>query len=517
MPRRVDGEAEARAQAQSAYLGNLYDYGCDILGDAGYWHEPLHRPLAEWMTRWAPGKYVKMLVIPREHGKSSWTANLVVHTFANHPDYRVLYAHGLIKLGIGACRSIKNKMAKPLARWLTPGVFWENTNDSPLWHQDQFALPHSEQHTPSFTLSSENSNTTGQHYNLIVLDDLVHKDNIGTKEMRDKTKAYFHGMIPQLLPGGKVLVLGTRWHHDDLYGYLMSEENHYHQVLDPYVLDCGYPDAPIFPPSPNGKLGFTLEMLEERKGGMNPYAWSCQYMNNPTPVETQYFRRADIHIYDFYPDGSIPNEGKAVRIFTAVDPNRSEKEQHDPAVVMTAAIDEDGHYWVLDISRGHPSGPELVDWIRTHAIRWKPEKVIVEANNFQMQLQSWLKEDMVKTGYAYPLDMVQRGPTTKKHERITAMQQMVAQQRLHIRRGFDNMVTEMEFFPAYKNDDQCDALSDIFHYGSKPKKTTIEERRAPKTGYLLNQMVDDMLEDQRAGVQRVVIPGHGVRRAYRVG
>ena len=58
----------------------------------------------------------------------------------------------------------------------------------------------------------------------------------------------------------------------------------------------------------------------------------------------------------------------------------------------------------------------------------------------------------------------------------------------------------------------ADCLADVFQYGQIPKKAKKSSMNdAPRTGFLLNTLVDDMLEEQeRVGVYRVMAPG--VRR-----
>lgn len=515
MPTKIESEEEALwKQGREKYSTDMYALAEDLLGfDAMY--EPLHRKVCDWLNDWKPGKHIKMLLIPRGHLKSTLgSVTFPIYNWINRPTDRTLMVHGVLKIGMGYVRDLKNKIVTPELPWLFPEIFHEKpSSQAQIWHQDKFTLKQNNSRVPSFILASEGTQTVGYHYNLIICDDLVHEKNVATKELREKTKYFFHNLMPQRLGDARVLVLGTRWHHDDLYGYLMDEENPFHEKLDAWVMDCGYPGDPIFPRQPGKQPGHTRESLAAQKASMDPYSWSCQYMNDPTPQETQHFRRADIHVFDFWEGERLPiDDDVTVEYYTAVDPNRSEKTEHDPAVVLTVAIDSNGHYWVVDMSRGHPDGPQLVDWIRAHAVRWNPKKVLVEASNFQLQLGSWLKEDMVKTGFAYSLDMLNRGPNQKKFERIARMEAMTKQKRLHVRRGLDAVLNELEFFPRYKNDDAVDALADVFQYGQVPKKRRVStENEAPRTGFLLNTMVDDMLEEQeRVGVYRVMAPG--VRR-----
>lgn len=503
--RDQEATEEFRAKARKKYDGDLYATAVDLLGYAAL-YEPLHRRISEFLTTWIPGKYIKLLLVAREHCKSTLgSISFPIHTLAKNPGARFLLAHGKFSFGKDYLREAKEKMKRKELQFVYPDSFWSNpSRQAPIWQADKIVLPGSDARTPSFSVTSPESEGVGFHFDYIIGDDLVDKANASTKELRDKIKSYFHSLVPTLLPGGKILLIGTFYSHDDLYSYLLDTQNPYHAYVDAFIQDCGYPNEPVFPRLPGAKLGFTLEDLEMRKGGMDPYQWSCQYMLNPMPIETQHFRRSDILPFEFWPGEKLPiDEETEVVYYTAVDPNRSEKTTHDHAVILTVAVDSNGHYWVVDMTRGHPSGPQLVDWIRGHAVKWNPKRVLIEANNFQLQLGSWLKEDMVKTGFAYPIDMLNRGPTQRKMERISRMEVMVRQQRLHVRYGLEQLTNELEFFPRYKCDDIVDALADVFQYASVPDKPEKNTRGAPRSGFLLSTMVDDMLEEQgRVGVYR---------------
>lgn len=506
-------EAEAidalRSQAITKYDRDFYAFTEEILGYQDM-YEPLHRRMCDWLVKWEPGKYIKLLLVAREHLKSTLGAiSYPIYEFYKQPHgFRVMLAHGKFQTGVGYLREAKAKMRKPMLHFLAPDKFWRNPrSDAEVWQEGQIVLPGNEWKVPSFLVSSLDSDAVGTHFNLIIGDDLVNRQNCKTKDLRQNVKEYFHSFIPMLLPEGRILVIGTFWSHDDLYSYLLDKENPYHVHVDSFIQGCGYPGEPVFP-RVNGKTGFTLEDLEARKGGMDEYSWSCQYLLDPTPRKLQYFHRADIRPFDLSPDGRVPTS-EPVSYFTAIDPNRSLKTMNDPGVVLTCGLDADGHYWIVDITKGHPSGPELVDWIRGHVIRWSPVRVICEAVGFQLQLAEWCKQDMVKNGVYYNIHAAERG-VTQKIERITRMQIMVREGRLHVRRGLESIVDELEFYPKWKHDDQADALADIFEFGKAPPPKPKVNMWAPTNPFVIQDFVDYELK-QRGGVQRV--QQGGVRRS----
>ncbi len=64
---------------------------------------------------------------------------------------------------------------------------------------------------------------TGGHYDLVILDDLVNHINSSSPDGIAKVKACFRQVSPLLVNGGQLIVLGTRYADDDLYGWILRE------------------------------------------------------------------------------------------------------------------------------------------------------------------------------------------------------------------------------------------------------------------------------------------------------
>lgn len=65
----------------------------------------------------------------------------------------------------------------------------------------------------------------GRHFDVIIADDLVTDENSITEGQREKVKNYYYKtLLPALEPRGKMWVIGTRWHEEDLYGWLEKED-----------------------------------------------------------------------------------------------------------------------------------------------------------------------------------------------------------------------------------------------------------------------------------------------------
>jgi hypothetical protein len=76
----------------------------------------------------------------------------------------------------------------------------------------------------SITASGVGANKTGQHYDLIIMDDLNSDKNSSTPEQRQKVVRHYQMNVSILEPEGTMVVIGTRYAADDCIGHIMEKE-----------------------------------------------------------------------------------------------------------------------------------------------------------------------------------------------------------------------------------------------------------------------------------------------------
>lgn len=64
----------------------------------------------------------------------------------------------------------------------------------------------------------------GQHYDLIICDDLNSQNNSQTEDGRKKVIDHYRHLNALLDPGGEIVVIGTRYAADDVYGFIIDNE-----------------------------------------------------------------------------------------------------------------------------------------------------------------------------------------------------------------------------------------------------------------------------------------------------
>lgn len=301
-------------------------------------------------------KQACLILIPRGHFKSTLvTQNWTIQQLIKDPTLRILIASAELKNAkafLGGIKSHFENNPKFIDRF---GDWTTKTK----WSEEQLdikgKLPGPKEHT--ITTASIGTDMTSQHYDVIILDDIVNGKNCSSDEQRHKTFQFYTNCLDLLDPGGKLIVIGTRWHFFDIYSELMklnkkihmldfivNEPSMYHPRYerrefekmfgDPETTYC-FPER--FTPKYVKEI-FNKKMV--KPGGF--YEFACQQMNWPVMDKNSPFRMQDIQFIKTLPIGTVK--------YITVDPagrNRITKEQDDTAIVVTG-IDMHGNIYCVD-------------------------------------------------------------------------------------------------------------------------------------------------------------------------
>src|SRR5207253_4458052 len=104
----------------------------------------------------------------------------------------------------------------------------------------------------------------------LIVDDVVTTANSGLPDQRDKLESWFlTEALSRLEPGGKAIVLGTRFFPDDLYGRLVSR-----QVVEEDEDPAPLWDHVVFPALADPDTG--APSLREDAVSLWPERWTCK-------------------------------------------------------------------------------------------------------------------------------------------------------------------------------------------------------------------------------------------------
>lgn len=418
----------------------------------------------------------KLVLIPRGHLKTAIvTKALSIKWILNDPNVRILLANQVWDKSREMLSEIKGHLE---GKSELPKIFGDFV--SGRWNEEKIEVAQRSKSLAAATITTTGveAEMTSTHFDKIILDDLMGLQNYKTKEQRDKVRAFYRSMINLLEPDGQMIVIGTRWHLDDLYQTIIDNESDYYDIMVRAVVEDG---RIIFPKKFNLKFDTVkkqwapvaekcmdyIQFLKQSTGA----DFFSQYMNNPTDDENQLFKTSYFKKYTDRP----------ANLFTVmcVDPAITEKQYGDYTGIVVAGRAPDGKIYVLDTLRGRWGSPkEIVDHICVMRDKWKPDVVAIEENGFQKALRMWIEDEMKRSGVFFPIETI-KSPVTRggdvKEYRIKALEPYYRNGMVFHQSWMKDLEEELSQFPRAKHDDLSDALSWTLNFLIQPDEESVEK------------------------------------------
>jgi predicted phage terminase large subunit-like protein len=305
---------------------------------------------------------------------------------------------------------------------------------------------------PSIFCSGADNAQTGMHPDVILMDDMVSERNVGTADQIEKVKNHYRFSLSLLEPNGLQIVIGTRYHMDDLYGDLLDMST-FECYVRPAVLGYDEEDNPIlyFPSR------LTKEFLKDKREEQGSYIFSSQYMLSPLDDENSVFKKDHIKYYYNLNGVNIKD------VYLLVDFAISERKTADYTVVMAVGVSELKEIYVLEYKRKRMLPNETIDTIFDYFERFNKafhvKHVGLELVSFQKVMKYFVKEEMKRRGIFMPIKELKAD--RDKMRRIGALQPLFEQGLVYIKPSMVELEQELLEFPYSRHDDTPDALAYI--------------------------------------------------------
>lgn len=457
---------------KNLYLFNKYILGAEK-GDNNFAAlAPFHKELCNFITDRFDKK--KLVLIPRSHLKTK-LVSIGYSTFkiVQHPAIRILIYSATWQMAVDIHRSIQKNL-KGTERILS--IWGDLTAGATEWTQDRTRLAANNKREATITAAGIDNNLVGGHYDLIIFDDPVSRDNVGTMDQIEKVITRYKDSLDLLEPHGELILMGTRWHDSDLYGWVMDPENH---VLENYLTmikrayDGNIMTGEDFVPLWGGKYNLdNLRSILREEGWAH---FSSQYCNDPVPEENATFKR---NWFRYYTQDDL--RGKIMNKFLLIDPAISLTKDADYTAMVVIGVDEWNNIFVLDIGRAKLSPNDIINEIFRLNNNWRVADVALEQVAFQKVIGYSLRDDM--RFKKNPFHITELKPSDRtKDQRIKGLQPLYENGKIfHNKQLVNNIYLEDELirFPRSTHDDIIDALSyslDII-FPAKQKKTGYNAR-----------------------------------------
>lgn len=417
----------------------------------GYRDAPHHRLIARHLEQVERGEITRLMItMPPRHGKSMLASEFFPAWYlGRNPDHYVVTATYAQELADDFGRKVKNQIEDFGFRSIFPGVgLADDSKSAKRFHIEgqEGGYEHATSQRGAFYAVGVGGPLTGRGAHLLLIDDPVkNREDAESEIIRRKTKDWYTSTAyTRLMPGGRVVVIQTRWHEDDLSGWLQAEHKHEGWVvLDlPAIDDKG---KALWPEQ------YDLEALERIRRALPPRDWSALYQQRPTPEEGDYFKA------EWFRSATPPPRDQ-MRIYGASD-YAVTADGGDFTVHVIVGIDADGRMWLLDLWRKQAASDEWVEAWCDLVIKWKPMGWAEETGQIKAGVGPFLeKRARERKAYTFRQQFPTRGD---KAVRAQSIRGRMAMEGLYIAASApwrSDFISECLRFPAGVHDDQVDAI-----------------------------------------------------------
>ena len=390
-----------------------------------------------------------MIYMPPRHGKSVTASTLFPAWFlGRHPDKSVIAASYGAELALDFGRRTRNFVADPLHTTTFPKCTL--AGDSSAVHR--FALSAG----GNYFAVGAGGPLTGRGADLLLIDDPIKsREEAYSQATRKSLQQWFESVAyTRLQPGAAIILIQTRWHQDDLAGWLLREHAsegwrvislpalaETKDLLDRFEGDALWPQK------------FPLETLNRIREAIGSQAWISQYQQRPAPEEGAIFKK------DWFLSYAASDPPECSQIVMSLDTAFKTGESNDYSVIQIWGQMKNG-FALLTQWRERKEFPDLMRQAIAMGEKFSPHYVLVEdAASGQSLIQALQKETR--------LPILPCKPMGDKLARASAVSPLAEAGKIFLpdqAPWLRDFLDEVTSFPAAPHDDQVDALSQALNY-----------------------------------------------------
>lgn len=487
--------------------------------EAGWVHEDICRRLEKFMHDVEMGKSPRlMLWVPPRHGKSEISSvQFPGWVLGHHPEWEFMSTSYSVDLPLGFSRSIRARIKSEEHRALFPDLHLaKDSQSAESWRTTRGG---------GYRAAGVGGGITGMGAHIFIIDDPVKDATEADSETTRRTVKSWFGSTAytRLAPGGGMLVIQTRWHDDDLSGWLETQMREAYRELSEMKAELlamkkdltrrreyeeyrktvaefeasidrweivKYPavathDEYLDPV--NGKI-FSLEGTTKSES----YLQRCKLLRragdalhperfNKTLLSKYKRTMEPRHWSALYQQNPIPDEGlyftkdiitlkptppplEDMNIYVAWDLAISSKNEADWTVGIVAGHDWEDNIWILDMIRGKWMTHQIAENIVSTHKRYDAVQTGIEKGQLEHAIRPSLEKIMAEQGSYIALAEGDEAlkPITDKAVRARPLQGRMQQHKVIIRSDqswHETILQELLRFPGGVHDDIVDGMA----------------------------------------------------------
>ena len=409
-----------------------------------------------------------MVFLPPRSSKSVICSKLFPAWYmGRHPNHEILSVSHSDQLSSDFGRAVRDLVGNEMFQTIFPQVkLRSDVRSAGKWQTN---------HNGVYVAAGVKTQIAGRGAHVAILDDVMSEEDAFSEAGRRYVKEWFPaGLRTRLMPSGSIVIINTRYHEDDICGWLLDNEKNAStadEILHPWEvikipawLDeqaAKLLDLPVgssyFPEwKPDHVL--RLDELEIKRHNGSRY-WQSLYMQDPTPQEGGIIKKG---WFQRWPHDDPP---ECEFIIQTMDTAFSAKTTADYSVMQTWGIFE---IWETDSVgkerlipqlillgniRGRFEYPDLRAKAQEEYEKHEPDAVMIEKKASGQSLI----QDLRRAG----LPVLEFTPDRDKVSRATAATPFLESGRIWLPENKEwafDLIEEAIGFPNARHDDQVDAM-----------------------------------------------------------
>lgn len=402
-----------------------------------------------------------IISMPPQEGKSTLATKWApVHLLKERPDTRIIIA------------SYAANVARRMGR-LIRGEIGTHGDELGIAIADDVAAQHEfgiADHTGGVYAVGIGGGLTSRPADVMIIDDpLKDRAEADSENFRDRAWDWWTDVAStRLAPGAPVILILTRWHHDDLAGRLLAaEDGHLWKVINIPAQADHRPEqgeTDILGRQPGEFMisarGRTPEQWQRRKVQSGPRTWASLFQGRPSPLAGDLFpeqwARYDQPLWTERADGSRWIPGRDFELVQSWDLAFKDTKSSD-YVVGQVWLRIGADVYLVDQVRARLSFTATLDAIRAMTAKWPQAaaKFVEDKANGPAVINALSRQ----IPGLIPIE-----PEGSKYARAAAISPFVHSLNVHLPDAallpnVEELLEEARAFPNGQHDDTIDALS----------------------------------------------------------
>lgn len=429
---------------------DLLEWSRHVLSSSNQSPAPHHRLLIRELQALSDGENDRLLVhMPPGSAKSTYASMIFpAWWFSQHPGSSVIAASHSLPLASYFGRRVRDLIATgqtelgyELAKGARSGAYWRLSNGG-----EYFAV-------------GTRGSVIGRRADLIIIDDPIGSLAQAYKAT-DRKRLYdwfCSDISTRLKPRGRIAIVMTRWHEDDLAGRLTDNRDDPWRVIKlPAIAEENdllgrKPGEPLWPEWED------LIALQRKKAAVGSRTWFAAYQQSPAPNDKALFKVAHITPIERPTDPS----GVTVRAWDLAATVAENGKDPDWTVGVKLRREQDGQFVIMDVVRMRGS-PRQVEQSILRTAQLDGNTVHIGFPEDPGQAGKSQVENYIRLLVGF--HVIATRETGAKTLRAQILSSQVEGNSVSIVRGDWNrsFLDELADFPFGSNDDQVDALVRAF-------------------------------------------------------